>query len=171
MSARHAAALNQFLRQFRGPDLKAVLEELPKATRAALSCEGFSHVTVPSEPAESASEADFDLFMDAMQSALRSHGITVPPPSILKQRNFWKKLNGSWEEVDRWLRPHLKRMPRVSRRAFYEECIESLLTLMGSWNVAITLKSVIYNVDKIPVALDHSFPDYARCGLLHWIVR
>lgn len=123
------------------------------------------------EPVE-ALDRKYDWLLNGIFFELDRRNLVNVRPSMvhLKKLPGYKTFPDKADAVIKLMERQLPMMTDLNWRQLGLTCASSLARYLEH-KVALSLNIMINNVDKIPVAINASFPRYMEAGLLHLIVR
>ena len=116
-------------------------------------------------------ETKVDVILNELITFLYNRGLFTIPVSIPLITRMSSRLTPSQKQKcdDLWkfVSKHAKgRLQRLSLLRLCFECLMDSLTWMSS----VSYRQVLDSLDKVPSAVDDSFPGYARFGLLRAVI-
>lgn len=106
------------------------------------------------------------LLLDALQRALVRHGKATPRQPFPRDN----KAQETAEAVFSHVLKSLGELKVPQRMYAADQLAEVLIGYLPIQRTPVTVRHVLLNIDKIPVALDRAFPGYARAGLLSYVL-
>jgi len=122
-------------------------------------------------PAEPESDLDTDQFqvLAAVTEVLRSLGaeqVSVPVLKMAAVRD--RSLPGKVRDLMAYI--HDGHPSKSGRAALLRLGIQLLYEDMTSRRNAVSARTILANIHRVPAVLNKAFPNYAKAGLLGWVV-
>lgn len=148
---------------------RSQLEQVKK--RVNLNIQGKTGRTVNSLEGE-------DWLLEGIKAELKRRGIDQTPlPFVLKNNTAFKGFNTKSARVRELLEKAAPGLSLVERRYLGEVSVKELARYIETWQpkagqdkVAVSLYSLLHHVDRIPEALNNSFPGYIEAQMLGIII-
>lgn len=113
--------------------------------------------------------SDMDWLLEGIIDELKLQSIPIPPLSKIKANNFFP----SYAEKSKAVRDILESqapLTRLQKRQLAKICTKCLIEYLRSFT-DISLATVMLYIDRMPVAIERSFPGYLASNLLLFIIR
>lgn len=108
-----------------------------------------------------------DMLLDVIFQVMRGRGLDMSGPPGLKKSSGFPAFRLKVAELHPFLA--LACPGRVARRALMQTAIELLVDNLHAMNVAVSSRTVMSHIHRIPAVLDLAFPGYAVAGRLHLV--
>lgn len=114
-------------------------------------------------------ETNEDWLLEGVFAEIKSRGIPIPPMSKLRLDNSFKSYSQK-SEVIRTLLESQGDLTKLQKRQLAIICTKCLAAYLDNFT-EVSLHSVFTFVDRIPEALERSFPGYLSSHLLLFILK
>ena len=145
----------QKLHQLTGPELEQVRQRLVMLRSVG-----------PSSPHEVDDEAL--LLLEAIVQFLGSRGLEFSKIAMLRKVSQYSVFSDKAKDVFRFMQGI---ETRTQRRAFLLLAMELLYEDLVNMGIAVSARTMMSHVHRIPAVVGRSFPGYAGAGMLGMIVR
>lgn len=112
--------------------------------------------------------SDNDWLLEGIIDELKLQAVPIPPISKIKASNVFP----SYAEKSKAVRELLEQSPltRLQKRQLAKICTKCLIDYLRSFS-EVSLATVMLYIDRMPVAIERSFPGYLASNLLMFIIR
>jgi hypothetical protein len=155
-------------------DIIAVLPTLSTADREklrthlklldSLSTDRTGPVTNGASP-----DNDAQFVLEAVAATLASQGLEHTPPAMLMKSPAYPAFKEKLPGLMQYLAGAAS--TRTQQRALLELAVKLLYKNLNEMNLAISARTILSHIHRIPAVMNQHFPGYAQAGMLSWIVR
>jgi hypothetical protein len=158
----------------RSPDFHNVVSSLPHLSADELHelgqrIKALSSFQTTDLPQSITTDAKGDLILDAIASFMQGRGLEFTSASTLVRSPQYRAFAQKIPAVMKYLEQVTT--VQIEQRAIAAIAVELLYENLVEMGVAVTSRTVMSHVHRIPSILNRAFPGYAQCGMLHMIVR
>ena len=152
---------------------RAKPEELARIKAALRAREQFTPIPEP-EKARNGLQAVADgVLVDTMLEAIiavaRASGLEFAIMQQLKRSAGYAAFRTKVQELDEYLKPF--KANRIELRAFLELAVDLLFKNLADMGVAVSARTAMSHIHRLPAVVDKAFPGYYRAGMMKWIIK
>ncbi len=136
----------------------SALQQVALKAKALLSLRGFSN-------GSTFSKIEDDYLLEGIYHALNAEGL-ISRDHRMHKRHIPPGFEKHSHEVRVLLESHLAQLKPVERAALGQLAGKCLVKYLKSKGKGVNLQSMLFEVYRIPAAIDRSYPGYLRSGLL-----
>lgn len=111
--------------------------------------------------------SDEDLVLEALCEYLSSKGIEYAYPALLKKTPQYRSFSRKSDSILRFLQTKVK----IEQRALLALGMDLLYKNLCDIGIAVSARTMMMHIHRMPACLNRSFPGYAANGMLAFIVR
>ena len=157
--------------------LEQILQDLPRLTAEQRSLiadrikflnSAGTVLTMPTVTEQARDDDAADWALDVLLETMQRLGVECPFKPAIKKSSQYAAFRQKVPGIVAWMSRSVKK--RNQRRALFAMGVGLLYENMVEMEVAVSARSVMQHIHRLPSVINQAFPDYARAGLLGFIV-